>query len=133
LADGAPDASFRLVAEHDARSDASDRGDGAKVTEAAPSAAWSLDRAGATTVNDRVVVLRGDTLWSIAARHLGPQAGAAAIDSEWRRWFALNRQVIGEDADLILPGQLLARPVSSQTSGRTEGAAAPRSGLGAGS
>ena len=60
-----------------------------------------------------VVVHRGDTLWSIAARHLGPAAAAADIDRECHRWFTTNGKVIGEDANLILPGQVL-RPPSSQ-------------------
>lgn len=57
-----------------------------------------------------VVVLRGDSLWSIAARHLGVNAGATAIAQEWPRWYAANRQVIGPDPDLILPGQRLIAP-----------------------
>jgi len=72
--------------------------------------------AGAAAATDTVVVLRGDTLWSIAARHLGPAAGSAQIEVEWHRWMAANRGVIGDDADLILPGQLL-RPPPSQRSG----------------
>ena len=59
-----------------------------------------------------IVVHRGETLWSIAARHLGPMATAAAIDAECHRWFATNREVIGDDANLILPGQLLSPPAS---------------------
>lgn len=58
-----------------------------------------------------VVVLRGDTLWSIAARHLGPAATTAEIDAEWHRWFADNLHAIGNDANLIQPGQQLSPPV----------------------
>jgi hypothetical protein len=65
-----------------------------------------------TSTDARVVVLRGDTLWSIAAHHLGPAARPAEIEAEWPRWLAANREVIGDDANLILPGQLL-RPPSS--------------------
>ncbi len=57
-----------------------------------------------------VVVRRGDTLWAIAARHLGPQATAAEIAEEWPRWYAANRKVIGSDPDLILPGTILLPP-----------------------
>ena len=57
-----------------------------------------------------VVVQRGDTLWSIAARRLGPRAGDAAIAASWPRWYAANRSVIGADPDLILPGQQLRAP-----------------------
>jgi nucleoid-associated protein YgaU len=69
-------------------------------------------RADALARTDTVVVLRGDTLWAIAARHLGPAASAADIEVEWRRWLAANRDVIGDDADLILPGQVLSPPPS---------------------
>jgi nucleoid-associated protein YgaU len=57
-----------------------------------------------------VVVKGGDTLWSIAARHLGSTAGGAAIAEEWPRWYAANRAVIGDDPDLILPGTILRPP-----------------------
>ena len=57
-----------------------------------------------------VVVRRGDTLWSIAARHLGPTASAAQIAREWPRWHAANRHVIGADPDRLVPGQLLEPP-----------------------
>ena len=59
---------------------------------------------------EAVVVLRGDTLWSIAARHLGHAASEADIQVEWHRWLDANRDVIGDNADLILPGQLLSPP-----------------------
>jgi nucleoid-associated protein YgaU len=91
-------------------------------TDAAPSPAWSPEgaasrtrpavRASAYAGTDTVVVLRGDTLWSIAAKHLGPAASAADVEVEWHRWLATNRDVIGDDADLILPGQLLSPPPS---------------------
>jgi nucleoid-associated protein YgaU len=57
-----------------------------------------------------VIVHRGDSLWAIAARHLGPGATNAAIAAEWPRWWAANRDVIGPDPDLILPGQRLTPP-----------------------
>lgn len=56
------------------------------------------------------VVRRGESLWTIAAGHLHPGASTADIDAEWRRWYAANRAVIGEDPDLILPGQRLSVP-----------------------
>ena len=59
---------------------------------------------------EEVVVRRADTLWSIAARHLGPGASAAEIAREWPRWFAANHAVIGDDPDLLRPGQLLVAP-----------------------
>jgi len=64
---------------------------------------------------DEVVVHRGDSLWSIAARHLGPDASAAEIDRSWRQWFSLNRDRVGADPDLILPGQILRVPGPDQS------------------
>ncbi|WP_322750219.1 MULTISPECIES: LysM peptidoglycan-binding domain-containing protein, partial [unclassified Frankia] len=57
-----------------------------------------------------VVVLRGDTLWAIAARSLGPDTTTAQIAREWPRWWAANEHVIGPDPDTILPGQRLQPP-----------------------
>lgn len=63
-----------------------------------------------TAVDELVVVRRGDTLWAIAERHLGPGATAAEIATEWPRWYAANRAVIGADPDLLRPGQRLQPP-----------------------
>lgn len=57
-----------------------------------------------------VVVQRGDTLWDIAARHLGGDPSADRVAAEWPRWYAANLDVIGPDPDLILPGQQLVPP-----------------------
>ena len=57
-----------------------------------------------------VVVRRGDTLWSIARDHLGPDASDAEVAAHWPRWHAANRGVIGPDADALLPGQVLRPP-----------------------
>jgi resuscitation-promoting factor RpfA len=59
---------------------------------------------------DSYVVHRGDALWDIAARHLGPHATAADIAREWPRWYTANRDVIGPDPAVIRPGQLLRPP-----------------------
>lgn len=61
---------------------------------------------------DEVVVRRGDTLWGIAARHLGPASTAADVAAEWPRWYAANRGEIGPDPDLLHPGQRLRPPTS---------------------
>jgi nucleoid-associated protein YgaU len=134
LLDAAPDASFRFI---------SGPAQDAQDLEAAPAPSWSYDqpapvelvsRGGASTTShadnasrvegamaadgaslaDGVVVHRGDNLWSIAARHLGPSATAADIDAEWHRWYVANRDVIGADANLLHPGQRLACPATSQ-------------------
>ena len=137
LADAAPDASFRFVSESvpglESVPDVADRHD----VDAAPPPSWSpegpasparpaspddqsaliklVSRGAAASASsadgtDGVVVHRGDTLWSIAARHLGPAATASDIDAEWHRWFVANRDLIGNDPNLIAPGQLLSPP-----------------------
>ncbi|MFE4463675.1 hypothetical protein ACFRCR_01035 [Oerskovia sp. NPDC056781] len=62
----------------------------------------------ASTVS--VVVLRGDSLWSLAERALGEGATDGEVAAEWQRWYAANTAVIGEDPDLIRPGQVLRAP-----------------------
>ena len=68
-----------------------------------------------------VVVRRGDSLWAITARHLGAGATDAAIAAEWPRWHAANRRVIGNDPDLLLPGQRLRAPAPDNTAQNKEG------------
>ncbi len=57
-----------------------------------------------------VVVRRGDSLWGIAARHLGPDASDAEIARAWPAWFEANRDVVGDDPDVLRPGQRLRAP-----------------------
>lgn len=69
-----------------------------------------------------VIVGAGDSLWLLAAEQLGPTADDADIDTAWRAWYAANRRVIGDDPDLILPGQQLRPPPlhpGSRDSGRS--------------
>lgn len=61
-------------------------------------------------VEHTVRVRPGDSLWLIAAHRLGPTAGPAAVAAAWPRWYAANRDVIGDDPNLIVPGQLLSAP-----------------------
>lgn len=61
---------------------------------------------------ETVTVRRGDSLWAIAARYLGPLATDAEIAREWPRWYAANRDLIGNDPDLVLPGQQLVPPTT---------------------
>lgn len=61
-----------------------------------------------------VVVQHGDTLWSIAARTLPADAGAAHVAAEVERWHAANLDVIGADPDLIRPRQRLTPPIKDQ-------------------
>ena len=59
---------------------------------------------------------RGDSLWAIAARHLGPHATRRQVAHEWPRWYAANRKVIGPDPNLIRVGQVLTAPTSGASS-----------------
>jgi nucleoid-associated protein YgaU len=71
-----------------------------------------------TTSPNRVVVRRGDSLWSIAARELGPRATDRAIAARWPQWYAANATVIGTNPHLLLPGQVLRVPGDSRTEHR---------------
>src|SRR5262245_25300179 len=62
------------------------------------------------TRDPALVVVPGDTLWGIAARELGDEPSNREIAERWPRWYASNRDVIGPDPDLILPGQRLSPP-----------------------
>lgn len=66
---------------------------------------------------DTVVVGPGDTLWRIAQRTLPTDAGAADIASAWPDWYAANAGLIGDDPDLLQPGQVLSAPTATLTDG----------------
>lgn len=66
-----------------------------------------------TTAPREYVVQHGDSLWSIAARHLGPDATAAQIAVVWPQWYAVNRQTVGPNPDVIRPGQRLTVPANA--------------------
>lgn len=57
-----------------------------------------------------VAVLAGDSLWDIVAQHLGPEASDVEIALEWPRWYEANKTLIGQDPDVLLPGQVLLPP-----------------------
>lgn len=65
-----------------------------------------------------VVVRPGDTLWAVAARHLGPGAPDSAVAAAWPTWYAANAATIGPDPDLIRPGQVLVVPADLDGSTR---------------
>ncbi|MGX5358746.1 LysM peptidoglycan-binding domain-containing protein [Kocuria sp. KH4] len=62
------------------------------------------------TVDGAVTVLRGDTLWSLAAAQLGHGASAEDVDRAWPVWYELNRHVLRHGPHLLLPGQRLVVP-----------------------
>lgn len=62
----------------------------------------------------RYTVVAGDCLWRIASRVLttagGAEPNSAEIARFWPRIYEANRQIIGDDPDLILVGQVLLIP-----------------------
>ena len=66
--------------------------------------------AAAREVQEPVVVAPGDSLWSVAARLLPATASDVEVAALWRRIYAANRVLIGEDPGLIRPGQRLVVP-----------------------
>jgi hypothetical protein len=64
-----------------------------------------------------VVVAPGDSLWSISERQLGPGATGPQIARGVDRIYALNRDLIGADPDLIFVGQRFALPQSLERHG----------------
>jgi hypothetical protein len=76
-------------------------------------AAWRPAPESSTT---RLVVEPGDSLWSISEEHIGPGATPKQIAYEVERTFDLNRGRIGEDPNLIFPGQeLVLLPPATDT------------------
>lgn len=58
----------------------------------------------------RVVVREGDSLWSIAAAHLPADASDAEIATAWHLIYERNRAAVGNDPDMLVPGQHLVLP-----------------------
>jgi hypothetical protein len=58
----------------------------------------------------RLMVYPGDSLWSISQRELGPHATPQQIANEFERTFELNRDRIGDNPNVIVPGQELLLP-----------------------
>jgi LysM repeat protein len=76
-----------------------------------------------SVAGDDHVVGPGDTLWSIAAEHLAPDADDVTIAREWPAWYAANVGTIGSDPNLLRPGQVLhpPQPISSDARVTSEG------------
>lgn len=52
----------------------------------------------------------GDTLWHIAAQRVSSDQDTNQIAAATAAWYEQNREVIGTDPDLIIPGQILIAP-----------------------
>jgi hypothetical protein len=62
----------------------------------------------------QVTVRVGDCLWTIATALAPPDAGVPAIAALTARLYAANRQLVGDDPDLIYPGTVLRAPGGSR-------------------
>ena len=58
----------------------------------------------------RLEVRPGDSLWSLTAGMVPRNASEADVATGWRLLYAANRAVIGDDPDLLRPGQSLRVP-----------------------
>lgn len=74
-----------------------------------------------------LVLEPGDSLWAIAQERLGPEATPQQVAEETGRIYGLNWERIGDDPNLIFPGQelLLAQGPEPATNAPTTGFAAP--------
>lgn len=79
-----------------------DRVTGGPATQAAGGKGRSADR--------RYVVRTGESLWSIADALAPATAGPGLVDAAWRALYRTNRDSLGSDPDLILPGTTLRLP-----------------------
>jgi hypothetical protein len=83
------------------------------------------DTDSAAGVAKRVVVAPGDSLWSISAQWLGPEASTHQIADGVKRIYALNEERIGNDTNLIFAGQSLLLPKQLERQAPEPGSAAP--------
>jgi nucleoid-associated protein YgaU len=44
---------------------------------------------------------------------LGPGASDVDIALEWPRWYEANKTLLGQNPDVLLPGQILVPPTSA--------------------
>ncbi len=63
---------------------------------------------------ESVLVRPGDSLWRLAAQQLqaagAPALSDAQIAQAWPSWWSANRDLVGDDPDLIRPGMRLSPP-----------------------
>lgn len=57
-----------------------------------------------------VQVQAGDSLWKVAETALPTDSSVSEIDRQWRAIWQANRDTVGDDPNLIAPGQRLTMP-----------------------
>ena len=82
-----------------------------------PPAARSAQRTNTEPDAVTVIVEQGDSLWRVARRSLPAGAEIADIASAWPAWYAANEDVIGDDPNLLKPGQALRTPLTNRSQG----------------
>jgi hypothetical protein len=86
-----------------------------------PDLDWSLARSSGTAATaaapappPTVLVQPGDTLWALAEAELRTRTGTPPTDRQvaqaWPSWWAANREAVGPDPHLLLPGTALHPP-----------------------
>jgi nucleoid-associated protein YgaU len=80
------------------------------VVEPGPLAARRLRTQEPAAEGTEITVRAGDSLWSLSAAELGPFASDVDIAREWPRWYQANRALIGDNPDILRPGQVLRLP-----------------------
>ena len=80
------------------------------VVEPGPLASRQLRPQTPAAAHGEVTVRAGDSLWSLSAAALGAYASDVDIAVEWPRLYQANRAVIGDDPDVLFPGQVLRLP-----------------------
>lgn len=100
--------------EHAAPEDATTAEDSSQTGGTPPAASRTAgDGSDDPAAPRTVVVQQGDTLWSITDDLLGPAPeDPALLASSWPLLHRANHDVIGEDPDLLVPGQVLTVPAS---------------------
>lgn len=103
------------------------------VAWSAPAQAQATPKDGARGADaspKRVVVHSGDCLWSISRRLLPANATPQQIYNEVARIYALNRDRIGEDPNLIYAGEVLSVPPAPKPVADPVGSGRPGRGAG---
>ncbi len=101
------------------------------VAEAQGTASTENDPSAATQGPTSIAVRPGDSLWAISRERLGPSATPERIARGVERIYALNRNRIGADPNLIFAGQqlvlpnILVRPTTAERSTRSATGATP--------